>query len=350
MERVDKGLGFMLNYENVAWYENGAVKILDRRIYPIKTEFVNCKTHKDVAKAIADMVTQSGGPYAAAGMGMALAAYECRNEKEEVQREYLKVAANTIANARPTTAKRMTLIVDNCIKAAEIAFKEGKLVDEEIFSQTIKEMNGRYGKIKTIARYMVEQFPQKGGVMTQCFGESIVGFMLQEIKNQGKEYKIYCPETRPYLQGARLTSSVAIDQGFDVTVISDNMPAYVMSQGLIDVFTSAADVICMDGTIINKVGTYQIALCAKEHNIPYYVSGAPDKGYKSTADVKIEMRNGNDVLNFMGIKTTKEGVKGLYPAFDITPPKLVTGIATDKGVYTSGQLAEYYLTGGQGEY
>ena len=105
--RADKGLAFMLQYENVAWYDAGTVKILDRRVYPRNVEFVTCRTHVEVMQAIRDMVTQSAGPYTAAGMGMALAAWECREKPEKEQLAFLQQAAACIADARPTTKKRM---------------------------------------------------------------------------------------------------------------------------------------------------------------------------------------------------------------------------------------------------
>ena len=108
--RADEGLAFMLQYENVAWYDAGEVRILDRRIYPAKIEFVRCKTHVEVMQAIRDMVTQSAGPYTAAAMGMALAAYECREKPAEEQLRFLQAADETISNARPTTYKRMKLV------------------------------------------------------------------------------------------------------------------------------------------------------------------------------------------------------------------------------------------------
>ena len=112
MERADHDLAFMLQYHNIAWYEEGAVRILDRRVYPAKVEFVTCRTHQEVAQAITDMVTQSAGPYTAVPMGMALAAHECRGRTAEQQMEYLRAAAHTISHARPTTSKRMGLLCD----------------------------------------------------------------------------------------------------------------------------------------------------------------------------------------------------------------------------------------------
>ena len=126
LERADKDLAFMLQYENVAWYEKGIVKILDRRIYPLKTEFVTCHTHQEVAQAIKDMVTQSAGPYLAAGMGMALAAYECRDMGEEEQIEYLKNASYTLSHAPADNYRENEAITEKCIDAARKAIAEGK--------------------------------------------------------------------------------------------------------------------------------------------------------------------------------------------------------------------------------
>lgn len=350
MDRADKGLAFMLQYENVAWYEDGAVRILDRRIYPTKISFVTCKTHGEVTQAITDMVTQSAGPYTAAAMGMALAAYECKDKKEEERKAYLRKAAQTISHARPTTVERMKLIVDACYDVAVEAMKKGENVSDAIVKNTIERNNKRYRKIEVMGNYLVDVFPKNGKILTQCFGETIVGMMLKKAKERNYNLKVYCAETRPYFQGARLTASVAKDMGFDVTVITDNMPAYAIQNEGIDVFTSAADAICLDGHIVNKVGTLQIAIVAKYFGIPYFASGAPDIGHPTVDTTKIEMRDPNFVLQAMGVRTAMEGVKGYYPSFDITPPDLVSGVVTDMGILSPYDLHRYYENNSEGEY
>ena len=350
MERQDKDLAFMLQYENIAWFEDGKVRILDRRCYPRKVEFVTCSRHEEVVKALQDMVTQSAGPYTAAAMGMALAAYECRDKTESEQRVYLLAAADRITNARPTTAKRMGQICKTMLSAAEEAWASGQNVSLAIRDRAVEANNNRYSKIRRMAEYLVEKIPDTGTVMTQCFAETIVGMMLKEAKAKGKQFRIFCPETRPYFQGARLTATVCYEMGFDVTVITDNMPAYVLQNEHVDVFTSAADAICMDGHVINKVGTFQIAIAANYLHIPYYVTGAPDLVHPSARDVKIEMRDPSFVLEAMGVKTAMDGVKGYYPAFDITPPELIAGVVTDIGILSPYDLWSYAEKAGTGEY
>ena len=341
MERADHDLAFMLKYENVAWYDGGEVRILDRRVYPAKTEFVVCKSHKEVAQAIKDMVTQSAGPFTAAPMGMALAAYECRDLSAQAQRAYLADAADTIANSRPTTAKRMRVFCDECLKAADKALESGADAAQAIVDRTVEMNDERYGLIDRIAHHLVKKFPQGGTVMTFCFAETIVGMMLRECRSTGKEIKLFCPETRPYFQGARLTATVCRDMGFDVTVISDNMPAFVMANEGVDVFTTAADAICMDGHVVNKIGTFQTAIVAKHFGVPYYVTGAPDFAHPTIDTVKIEFRDPEFTLQAMGVRTAAEGVKGYYPSFDITPPELVTGVATPEGIFSPYELDKY---------
>ena len=348
--RADEGLAFLLQYENVAWYDAGEVRILDRRVYPAKTEFVTCRTHGEVAQAIRDMVTQSAGPYTAAAMGMALAAYECREKTEAEQLAFLAAADETISNARPTTAKRMKLVCDGCLEAAKLALREGRPVDLAIREHAVNANNRRYSKVNEIAKYLVPLIPAGGTVMTQCFGETIVGMMLKEAKLAGKQFRLFCPETRPYFQGARLTATVCHDMGFDVTVITDNMPAYVMQQEHVDVFTCAADAICCDGYIANKVGTFQISIAANYLGVPVYISGIPDKGHPTVDTVHIEMRNPQDTLEAMGVKTAADGVKGYYPAFDITPPQLITGVVTDLGIYSPYELKKYLEVSELGPY
>lgn len=340
--RADEGLAFMLRYENIAWYENGSVRILDRRCYPAETSFVTCSSHREVARAITDMVTQSAGPYTACGMGMALAAWECRELDPEGRKAYLRAAAGTLSNARPTTSGRMGTICRFCLETAEKAIDRGETgIDTVIRDKVVAMNNERYDRFYSIARHLVEKIPDGGHVLTQCFGETVVGMMLKVCREQGKNISLYCCETRPYFQGSRLTATVCSQMGFDTTVITDNMVGYVMENIGIDVFTCASDVITCDGHVVNKVGTMQIAVLAKRFGVPVYVTGEPDTGHPDRASVTIEMRDGASVLSAMGRPTAAEGVRGIYPAFDITPPELVTGIVTEDGIYRPQDLASF---------
>lgn len=347
-ERADHGLAFLLQFENVAWYRDGAVRILDRRVYPMETRFVVCRTHGEVAQAIADMVTQSAGPYYAAAHGMTLAAYECRNARDPMA--FLTQAAYTLSHARPTTASRMEAITGAALQEAKRALDSGRDIVDALQAYAVGMMETRYRNIDKCARQLADLLPRDAAVMTQCFAETVVGLLLRDAAQQGKTVRMFCPETRPFLQGARLTASVAAQQGCDVTVITDNMPGMILSTQNIDMFTSAADAICMDGTIVNKVGTFQIALCAKHFGVPYYVTGSPDRSKPDASAVHIEYRDGASVLDHLGTRATYPGVKGLYPAFDITPPQLVTGIVTDRGTFSPATLANYYAVGEDGDF
>lgn len=342
MKRLDDDLAFILKYENVAWYENGMVRMLDRRCYPIATEFKECHTHFEVAQAIKDMVTQSWGPYFAAGMGMALAAKEYESLGCEEYKDAMSSAAWTLSHARPTTTAHMQEVVTNCLNAAIKAKEEGKNGIDAAFDSALAYYEDVYAYCGAMGVLLAEQIPQNGIVMTQCWAETIVGMLLKALRKNGNDAKFFCPETRPYFQGARLTASCICDMGFDVTVITDNMPGYVLKQKNVDVFTSAADVICMDGTICNKVGTFQIALCANYYGIPYYVTGKPNMAHPDAASLNIEERYPELVLHAFEQKTVMDGVKGYYPAFDITPASLVTGCVTEKGIFPPDALHRYF--------
>lgn len=345
MFRADEGLAFLLQYENIAWYEEGAVKILDRRIYPIRIESVVCTRHEQVAQAIADMVTQSGGPYTAAAMGMALAAWEAKDLEEEAYLDFMKKAAYTLSHARPTTVERMKQVTQRAMNTLERELAAGTSradMPEMLREDAIARLNDNYTRYDKIAFHLADQIPQGGTIMTQCFAETIIGTLLRECRKRGNEIKMICAETRPYYQGARLTASVACDMGFDTTVITDNMPAYTMKTKHVDLFTSAADVITMDGHVVNKVGTFQIALAARYWGIPYFATGTPNQAHPDIDSVKIELRDPALVTESMGLKHTLPGVKGYYPAFDVTPPKLVDGIVTDQGIFSPYNLKSYF--------
>lgn len=335
------GMAELLQYENVAWYETGTVRILDRRVYPYRKEYVICKTYEQVAQAIRDMVTQSGGPYTAAAMGMVLAAWQCRDDTVERQWETLQKAAEVLSQARPTTTAKMKMVTDACLAHARRALDAGDNVTDAIFDYAFDALQIRYAVYREIAEHLVAHFPKDGVVMTQCFAETIVGTMLLACQSQGKTPRFICPETRPFLQGARLTASVIADMGFSVHVITDNMPGYILERERVNVFTSAADIITMDGHIVNKVGTFQIALAARHFGIPYYVTGCPNKDHPTADSVRIEERDAAQVLSHMGTRVAKARVKAYYPAFDIVPPELCNGVVTRKGTFSPHDLSSF---------
>lgn len=345
MKRNDNDLAFLLKFENIAWYQDGEVKILDRRIYPMEIRFEVCKSHLEVAKAIKDMVTQSEGPYIAAAMGMALAGFEVQQNKPLDPYAYLKYAAYTLSHARPTTASQMEGIVGGALEVAKEYLNNNddlNNLDKVLFEYALNYENNNYARYTVIGETMAELIPNNGTIMTQCFGGTVVGTMLRACSESRKEVKVICAETRPYYQGSRLTASVACDMGFDVTVITDNMAAYTLQHKKVDIFTSASDVITMDGYVINKIGTFQIALACKHFGILYYCTGTPDSNHKDLSTIQIEERDPELVMMSLDTKITMDGVKGYYPAFDITPPEYCTGIITEKGVFKPTELNKYF--------
>ena len=342
MIRADEGMPFLLQYENVAWYEDGRVRILDRRCYPTEVSFVTCTDYHEVAQAIRDMVTQSAGPYTAVGMGMALAAWQCREQSKEAQFAYLDQAAIDLGTCRPTTANRYTVITKRCAEVGKEALEAGKDPIEAIVATTVESLNRRYNTMQIVGDYLCDLIPENGSILTQCYGETIIGTVIRAARKKNKSFRAYCAETRPFFQGARLTASCFASSGIETTVLSDNMIAFAMEDGRIDLFTSAADSIARDGHIANKVGTMQIAILAKHFGIPYYTTGIPDTDKYSRKDIVIEMRDPSQVLEYRGIRNCLPEVQAIYPSFDITPPHLISGIVTDKGVYVPHNLSAYF--------
>lgn len=342
MSRADDGLPFLLHYENVARYEDGVVWILDRRKYPAAEEFVRCADYRQVAKAISDMVTQSGGPLLAASLGMVSAAREVRGVTAEKAKQKLQQAADALSMARPTTSANMKSHIRKVLKTALTAADQNEDIEAKTYSYVMENLENRYRLSRTMADYAVDLLPGEATILTQCYAETLIGFILLASHERGKKISLICPETRPYLQGARLTASVACDMGVPVTVITDNMPAYILSKKMAQVYISAADVVTMDGHVINKIGTFQIALAAHFYGIPYYAMSAPSLKHPDVSSVVIEERSPEETTHIMGIRTAKDGVKGYYPAFDITPPHLVSAVITHKGIFSPWDLKRYF--------
>lgn len=339
---VDSGLPFVLQIKNVARYEDGKIIILDRRVYPSKIEFVVCDDYNDVVHAIAQMVTQSLGPWVASGYGMVSAAKKAQTTPKADAINELKNAAFSLSHARPTTSEGMATYINKILEFALGALDKEENLELSVLSYVNKTIEDRYAKHRIIGTNTANLLSDNATVLTQCYAETLIGYALLVSLEQGKKISLICPETRPYLQGARLTASAAADLGIPVTVITDNMPAYILSERKVDAFICAADVITLDGHVVNKIGTFQIALAAHYHKVPFYVARNPSALHPTIDTVVIEQRNPDETLYAMGVRTAKEGVKGYYPAFDITPPHLVSAVVTTKGVFSPYNLKEHF--------
>ena len=342
MERMDQGMPFLLQYENVAWYEDGRVRILDRRVYPTQVRFEVCETYQQVVQAIAGMVTQSAGPYTAVGMGMALAAWQVRDRNQAEQMAFLRQASYDLAHSRPTTANRYGKMTGRCVDTAEAALNEGRDPIAAIVDVTLESLGRRYSTMQIVGDALADLIPEGGALLTQCYGETIIGALIRAAARTNKRFRVFCAEPRPFLQGARLTASCFAQMGFDTTVITDNMVAYSMEREHIDVFSSAADTIARDGHIANKIGTFQMAILAKYFGIPYYVTGIPDEDKRSVRDIVIERRDPGPVHSAGGVRHTVPEAKAIYPSFDVVPPHLISGVVTDKGVWVPDLLDHYF--------
>lgn len=341
--KADNGLPFLQQIKNVARYEDGKIIILDRRVYPAKIEFVVCEDYNGVAEAIANMVTQSLGPWTASAYGMVNAARKAKSMKKSDAEKELRQAAFVLSHARPTTSQGMEQSINRILNFALSSLEKSEDLESAVLDYVERTLEERYIEDRVICTNMVDLLPDDVTILTQCYAETLIGFVLLVSLEKGKKISLICAETRPYFQGARLTASVAADLGIPVTVISDNMPAFVISQGKVDAFISAADVVTLDGYVVNKVGTFQIALAAHYHKVPFYVTRNPSIKNPTIDTVEIEERDPKELLYIRGEKIVKDEVKGYYPAFDITPPHLVSAVVTSQGVFSPFDLKKNYI-------
>jgi methylthioribose-1-phosphate isomerase len=185
-----------------------------------------------------------------------------------------------------------------------------------------------------LGRHTAELLPDKGTVLTHCWADLYLVELVRAAA--GKDLAFICTETRPYLQGARLTAETLAEMGVDTTVITDGMGAAVLSGGKVDALVTAADRVTMDGNVVNKIGTLGLAVAAHAFDVPFHAMvQAPDRLAPTADAVPIEYRDGTEVLN-------RPGIRGLYPAFDITPPRFVTTVVTDRGPFNPLELTDYY--------
>ncbi|MEO0293020.1 MAG: S-methyl-5-thioribose-1-phosphate isomerase [candidate division WOR-3 bacterium] len=309
------------------------VELIDQRKIPLKEEYLKIRTAEEMYKAIKEMIIR-GAPAigVAAAYGIALAALKTKN-KETLQK---KIAL--IESARPTAynlfyaVKRMKDLLEKSERIEASSFvKEAIAIHEE--DKKLTELLGENGAplIEDKALYMT--ICNAGALATGGIGTALAVFY--KAKEQGKKFTVFVPETRPYLQGARLTAWELQKNGIEVILIVDGAIGHILKTENIKGVFVGADRIAKNGDVANKIGTYSLAISAKENNVPFYVV-AP----KTTFDIDlvtgeripIEERPEKEVTEIMGLRVAPHNIKVRNPAFDVTPGKLISGIVTDKGI------------------
>lgn len=317
-----------------------ALKLLDQRKLPFVEEYVMCCTHVEVAKAIKDMVVR-GAP----AIGMAAAFGYVLGLREFTSgdlQEWMKKVKENLANTRPTAVNlfwaldRMErTLLENLDKdreeILEILEREAlRMAREDI---EVNKAIGRNGAALLKDGWTILTHCNAGALATVDYGTALG--VIRAAVESGKRIRVFADETRPYLQGARLTAWELLKDGIDVTVITDNMAGWLMKKGLINAVIVGADRIAMNGDVANKIGTYTVAVLAKKHGIPFFVAAPTstiDPKIRSGDEIPIEERSQDEVLFCGGNRVVPHGVKVVNPAFDVTEKDLVTAIITEKGV------------------
>ncbi len=337
-------------------WKGDSVLILDQRLLPLEVRYIECREHNAIADAIRTLAIR-GAPAIgiASAMAVALAALQQKASYFEGFYRAIKRVMDTMIATRPTAVniqwamRRMdTLLQSN--HQLDIERLKAMVVEEalKIYQEDL-EAN------KKIGEYGAQFIRDGASVLTHCNagvlatgGYGTATAPMLNAKKQGKRFRVYADETRPVLQGARLTAWELMQNGIDVTLITDNSAGWLMRQGLIDLVIVGTDRITLNGDVANKIGTYTVAVLSKEHGIPFYVAAPTssiDFNMASGDRIPIEQRSPEEVTTIQGVRIAPEGVKALNFAFDVTPSRYVTAFLTEKGVFRPEELKG--LAGGQ---
>jgi methylthioribose-1-phosphate isomerase len=328
--------------KTLEWTDEG-VRFIDQRKLPTEESYVTCATYEEVADAIRNMVVR-GAPAigVAAAMGIALGARDAEaGHVSELRRAFDQIC-EAMGETRPTAVnlfwaiRRMQQKFETCSELPVDQLRQALITEaQRMYVEDIaaNEAMGRHG---------ATLMPASGGVLTHCNAGALAtcgyGTALGVIRaavEAGKKIQVYADETRPFLQGSRLTAWELMKDGIPTTVISDNMAGAMMKQGKIGAVVVGADRIAANGDVANKIGTYTVAVLAKEHGIPFYVAAPFSTVDLETPDgskIPIEQRSTREVTHIAGKAIAPEGVKVENPAFDVTPAKYVGAIITERGV------------------
>ena len=326
-------------------WEGNSVYLIDQRKLPQTKEWFVCHSIDDVITAIRDMVIR-GAPAIgiAAGMGLALGSQFVNTDDYTIFRKEFLEMARRMKSTRPTASNvgwavdRMANIVDEMHNHEVSAIKEAVRRESEIMLERDIEAN------RNIGQNGMRLIPDKANILTHCNAGALAtggyGTALGIIRaafEAGKQIHVYVDETRPLLQGMRLTAFELMEDGIPVTVIVDCAAGYLMQKKRIDLVITGADRIALNGDTANKIGTYQLAVLAKENEIPFYVA-APvssfDPNLENGDGIPIEERGHEEVVFFAGQQIGPDHVRAYNPAFDVTPCRYISAIITEKGVVT----------------
>jgi len=333
------------NIETLRWSDDH-LEMIDQRILPSEFSYISYNSAKSVSDGIRSMVVR-GAPAigCAAAYGIALEAIKIQSLNKVDFLSGMSDACQILLESRPTAinlfwaVNRMQLIIkDN----HNIAPKELAM----ILLEEAHKIKAEDIKInRTMGSFGAELLSDGANVLTHCNAGALAtaghGTALGVIRSaveSGKNISVIADETRPFLQGARLTAWEMVQEGIPVTLISDNMSGHLMSHGEVDVIIVGTDRVAGNGDVANKIGTYMVAVLAKRHNIPFYVAcplSTIDRSISSGSDIPIEERPASEVIGFQDNHWAAEGVSVRNPAFDVTPANLVTGLITEKGVIFS---------------
>ena len=328
--------------QTLEWTDEG-VRFIDQTKLPTEEVYVNCKTHQQVADVIRNMVVR-GAPAigVAAAMGIALGVNNSNAETSGDLKLDFDAVCDTISKTRPTAVNLFWAIRRMQEKFEGIAIRPIPQIKQELIEEAKRMHAEDIAANQAMGRHGATLMPSAGGVLTHCNAGALAtagyGTALGVIRaavEQGKKIHVYADETRPFLQGSRLTAWELMKDGIPTTVISDNMAGAMMKQGKIGAIVVGADRIARNGDVANKIGTYTVAVLAKEHAIPFYVAAPTstvDLACPDGSGIPIEQRNANEVTHIAGKQMVPDGVSVENPAFDVTPAKYVAAIITEKGV------------------
>ncbi|HIE14131.1 TPA: S-methyl-5-thioribose-1-phosphate isomerase [Candidatus Bathyarchaeota archaeon] len=327
-------------------WKNGIVVTIDQTKLPNEEVFIELRNPRDVAIALKEMKIR-GAPLigVAAAYGLALAAYYSKAQKREDLLNDLMSAAEIIRSTRPT-AVNLFWSIERVLKRANETLGDQNAVRKAVINEAIKMADEDVEVNRRIGRNGSKLLKDGDTILTHCNAGSLAtvdyGTALAVVRSaweEGKRVKVIADETRPKLQGARLTAYELLRDGIPVTLITDNMVGYVMAKGLVDKVIVGADRIVRDA-VINKIGTYTVAVLARKHEIPFYVA-APKSTFdleKVSDEVIIEMRDEKEVTHVGRVRIAPKGVKVINPAFDITPIEYVDAIISEDEVISKEQF------------
>lgn len=344
--RIDKDLATIIQLANLPFFEDGVLRVLNRLYYPLRQEFIQCKTPDEVGKALETRFTDGLSAILAGAWTLVMVAHQNEELGPQEQKTHLEKAVSLVAGARSGLTTTMSLVLKPLLQETFVAIDRGLSAEDSLRSLIADRTQAVYEEADKIGRRMAELTPDYGNILIHSSEALYPAMLIRHLLRQKKDINIYIPEQRPTCQGSRLVATAIHEMGGQVTVIPDTAVAYIMKRKRVQTLFTCSDLLYTDTFAVTPIGGFQYAMAAKYWGIPHYLIGRVEAGSIKSSILALEEFPAKEATEIYGEGITLKDIHGYAPAHDVMPPELCDAFILPEGTYSLTDLIASFVGGG----